>query len=191
MYLADALRAQAAVLLDKQVAGQRLGAIEIDRRAGADARVDGLAVARPDGVGTRPPPRGAARVDLDLGADNGDAARIELDEAAACLDRQLRAGVDHDLLPRREMKFLADADVLPGTDLGVLGLGHRQVIVGLELDPAIQEGRTVLFLAQLRVAVGLDRIVSLIPDADVLVVLDVFIPVTLGVDVDLLLAPAR
>jgi len=65
------------------------------------------------------------------------------------------------------------------------------VIVGLELDPAIQEGRTVLFLAQLRVAVGLDRIVSLIPDADVLVVLDVFIPVTLGVDVDLLLAPAR
>src|SRR5690606_2842861 len=190
VHLACTLRAQAAILLDEQMTGRRLGSIEVDGRSGTGPGVYRFAVQGQARCGAGAPAGRATRVDVHLCAHDGDTAGIELDEAAAGLDGQLRAGVDHDLLPGREMKFLTDADVLPGADLRVLRLGDRQVVAGLQLDLPVQQGRAVLFLAQLRVAVGLDRIVSLVADMDALVVPDMFVSVTLGMDVDLFLALA-
>ncbi len=44
----------------------------------------------------------------------------------------------------------------------------------------------MFFDFEFAVNIGLDRVVPLVTDADFLVVLDVFIPVALGVQVDLL-----
>ena len=47
-------------------------------------------------------------------------------------------------------------------------------------------GGAVFFGFEFAVATGLDGVVAFVPDADLLVVLDVFVPVALGGNVDLL-----
>ena len=84
------------------------------------------------------------------------------------------------------MDFAARLDELACADLHVLGVAHGQVVVGADLGFAIGVGGAVFFGAEFAVAVGLDDVVALVADADLLVVFDVFFPVTLGMHVDLL-----
>src|SRR5690554_975224 len=63
-----------------------------------------------------------------------------------------------------------------------------QVVISLDLGPAVSVGAVVLLSQVLGVTVGFDALVALVADADALVVLDVLIPVALGVDKNLLLA---
>src|SRR5690554_7452214 len=63
-----------------------------------------------------------------------------------------------------------------------------QMIIRLDLRSAVGVGSVVFFGQVLGVTVGLDAFVPFVADADALIVLDVLIPVALGVDEDLLLA---
>src|SRR5690606_39542838 len=90
VHLARTLRAQAAVLFYEQMTGQRLGSIEVDGRSGTGPGVYRFAVQGQARCGAGAPAGRAARVDLHLCAHDGDAARIELDEAAPGLDGQAR-----------------------------------------------------------------------------------------------------
>src|SRR5690554_835886 len=62
------------------------------------------------------------------------------------------------------------------------------MIIRLDFRSAVGVGAVVFFGQVLGVAVGFDAFVPFVADADALVVLDVLIPVALGVDEDLLLA---
>ena len=70
----------------------------------------------------------------------------------------------------------------------MLVVGDGQVVIRLDFRSAVSVGAVVLFGQVLGVTVGLDAFVALVADADALVVLDVLIPVALGVNEDLLLA---
>lgn len=70
----------------------------------------------------------------------------------------------------------------------MLAACNGQVIVRLDLGLAVAMGGVVLFGEVFGVAVGFDALVPLVADADLLVVLDVLIPVALGVDEDLFFA---
>src|SRR5690554_8120674 len=70
----------------------------------------------------------------------------------------------------------------------MLVVGDGQVVIRLDFRSAVGVGAVVLFGQVLGVAIGFDAFVALVADADALVVLDVLIPVALGVDEDLLLA---
>src|SRR5690554_3695283 len=69
----------------------------------------------------------------------------------------------------------------------MLVVGDGQVVIRLDLGPAVGVGAVVLFGQVLGVTIGLDPFVALVTDTDFLVVLDVLFPVALGVDEDLLL----
>src|SRR5690606_21461964 len=84
-----------------------------------------------------------------------------------------------------QVNFLAGFDELASADADVLGACDRQVIVGLEFGFTIRVGSVVLLGQELGVAVGFDTVVAFVADADVLVVLNVLVPVALGVDEDL------
>src|SRR5690606_38286105 len=73
-------------------------------------------------------------------------------------------------------------DELAMTELDVLVVGDGQVIIGPDLGPAVGVGAVVLLGQVLGMAVGFDALVALVADADALVVLDVLIPVAVGVD---------
>src|SRR5690554_5250046 len=62
------------------------------------------------------------------------------------------------------------------------------MVIRLDFCSAVSVGAVVLFGQVLGVAVGFDALVALVADADALVVLDVLIPVALGVAEDLFLA---
>src|SRR5690606_22328915 len=70
----------------------------------------------------------------------------------------------------------------------MLVVGDGQVVIRLDFRSAVGVGSVVLFGQVLGVTIGLDAFVPFVADADTLVVLDVLIPVALGVDEDLLLA---
>src|SRR5690606_23496014 len=59
------------------------------------------------------------------------------------------------------------------------------MVIGLELSFAVGMGGAVLLGQELGVAVGFDAVVAFVAHANVLVVLDVLVPVALGVDEDL------
>src|SRR5690554_7070538 len=59
------------------------------------------------------------------------------------------------------------------------------MIIRLDFRSAVSVGAVVLFGQVLGVAIGFDAFVALVADADFLIVLDVLIPVALGVDEDL------
>ena len=84
------------------------------------------------------------------------------------------------------MDFLPRINELPSPNLDVLIHPNRQVIVGARFDFTIGINRVVFFCFEFRVAVLLDGVVTLVADADLLVMLDVLVPITLGVQVDFL-----
>ena len=111
-------------------------------------------------------------VELHLGTIDGDATRVELDEAPPGLEGEFGAGFDDDLLSGLEVDLAAGFDQLGGADLDVLVLADGEVVVGLDLDLAIAVDGQVLLGLQFRVAVGLDGVVALVADAELLVVLE-------------------
>src|SRR5690554_7230834 len=62
------------------------------------------------------------------------------------------------------------------------------MIIRLDFRSAVSVGAVVLFGQVLGVAIGFDAFVALVADADALVVLNVLVPVALGVDEDLFFA---
>src|SRR5690554_4070782 len=136
----------------------------------------------------RTPPSRTTGVDPNTGAAQGDSAGVEFEEGAAAFGGQLHAGVDHHFVPGVVVDFLSGLDELALAQLNVLVARDGQVVVGLDLGPAIGVGAVVLLGQVLGVTVGFDALVALVANADTLVVLDVLIPVALGVDEDLLLA---
>src|SRR5690606_32911623 len=103
------------------------------------------------------------------------------------LFRSFRAGFQHHFHAAGQVNLLPCLDELPLPKLYMLVVGDGQVVVGLDLGPAVGVGSVVFFGQVLGVAVGFDAFVPFVADADALVVLDVLIPVALGVDEDLLL----
>src|SRR5690606_36620133 len=87
-----------------------------------------------------------------------------------------------------QVNLLPCLDELALTELDVLVVGNGQMVISLDFRSAVGVGSVVLFGQVLGVAVGFDALVVLVADADALVVLDVLIPVALGVDENLLLA---
>src|SRR5690554_2795064 len=136
----------------------------------------------------RTPPSRTTGVDPDARAAEGNAAGVEFEEGAAAFGGQLHAGVDHHFVPGVVVDFLSGFDELALTEFDVLVVGDSQMIIRLDFRPAIGVGAVVLLGQVLGVTVGLDAFVPFVADADALVVLDVLIPVVLGVDEDLLLA---
>src|SRR5690606_19692758 len=101
---------------------------------------------------------------------------------------QLAIRFDHHFLPGLQMYLAASFGQLGDACLKMLASADGQVVVGLDLGPAVGMGG-VVFLGQVfGVAIGFDPFVALVADADFLVVLDVLFPVALGVDEDLFLA---
>ncbi|KMQ53146.1 hypothetical protein ACS96_31285 [Pseudomonas aeruginosa] len=72
----------------------------------------------------------------------------------------------------------------------MLAVADRQVVIGLQLDLALSVHGVMLLGLELAVAVRLHGVVAFVADADLLVVLDVLVPVALGMDEDLFLALA-
>jgi len=68
----------------------------------------------------------------------------------------------------------------------VLVLSDGEVVVGFDFDLTVGDDRHVFFGFELGVAVGFDAVAAFVANADLLVVLDVLVPVALGVDKDLL-----
>ncbi|MCT2375667.1 hypothetical protein MNU22_14795 [Pseudomonas aeruginosa] len=64
------------------------------------------------------------------------------------------------------------------------------MVIGLQLDLALSAYGVMLLGLELAVAVRLHGVVAFVADADLLVVLDVLVPVALGMDEDLFLALA-
>src|SRR5690606_25028682 len=83
------------------------------------------------------------------------------------------------------VNLLSCLDELPLPKLYMLVVGDGQVVIRLDLRSAVGVGAVVLLSQVLGVAAGFDALVALVSDADFLVVLDVLIPVALGVDEDL------
>src|SRR5690554_4419867 len=115
-------------------------------------------------------------------------SRRDADKAAARAECQLAIRFDDYLLPGLQVYFAAGFGQLCGAGLNVLTAADSQMVISLDLGPAVGVGAVVLFGQVLGVTIGLDAFVPFVADADTLVVLDVLIPVALGVDEDLLLA---
>lgn len=128
----------------------------------------------------------ASAVDADLRPDQCDPAGVEFDKAAAGLEGQLDTGLDDDFLAGLEVDFSTGLNQLRITLLGVLAGRDGQVVVGAYLGFPVAVSGAVFFGLEFAVAIGFDCVVTLVADADFLVVLDVFVPVTLSVQVDLL-----
>src|SRR5690554_2980068 len=86
------------------------------------------------------------------------------------------------------MNLLPCLDELPLPKLYMLVVGNGQVVIRLDFRSAVGVGAVVFFGQVLGVAVGFDAFVPFVADADALVVLNVLVPVALGVDENLLLA---
>src|SRR5690606_14497450 len=114
-------------------------------------------------------------------------SRRDADKAAARAECQLTIRFDDYLLPGLQVYLAAGFGQLCGAGLNVLTAGDGQMVIGLDFRSAVGVGAVVLFGQVLGVAVGFDALVALVADADALVVLDVLIPVALGVDEDLFL----
>ena len=116
------------------------------------------------------------------------AAGIDLDEAPTTNQRQFTARFHHDFHAAAQVNLLAGFNELPSANLDVLVDAHGQVVVGAGFDFAVGVDGVVFFGFEFAVAVLLDGVVALVANANLLVVLDVFVPVTLGVQEDLFLA---
>src|SRR5690606_17436657 len=114
-------------------------------------------------------------------------SRRDADKAAARAECQLTIRFDDYLLPGLQVYLAAGFGQLCGAGLNMLVVGDGQMVIGLDFRSAVGVGAVVLFGQVLGVAVGFDALVRLVADADALVVLDVLVPVALGVDEDLLL----
>ncbi|MNJ75233.1 hypothetical protein D3C77_722910 [compost metagenome] len=68
----------------------------------------------------------------------------------------------------------------------MLGVADDEVIAGSDLGLAVAVSRAVFLGPEFAVTVGLHGVVTFVADANLLVVLDVLVPVALGVEVDLL-----
>src|SRR5690606_36828445 len=88
-------------------------------------------------------------------------------------------------LPGLEVDFPAGLGQVGDACLEMLASADGQMIIGPELGFAVGVGGVVFFGQILGVAVGFDAFVAFVADADGLVVLDVLVPVALGVDEDL------
>ncbi|MNP42833.1 hypothetical protein D3C76_1366220 [compost metagenome] len=86
------------------------------------------------------------------------------------------------------MDFAAGLDELAGADPGVLITGDSEVVIRPQLGFPIRMNGAVFLGLEFAVGVGLHGIVAFVPDPDMLVVLDVFIPVALGMNEYLFLA---
>src|SRR5690606_17089288 len=115
-------------------------------------------------------------------------SRRDADKAAARAECQLAIRFDDYLLPGLQVYFAAGFGQLCGAGLNVLTAADSQMVISLDLGPAVSVGAVVLLSQVLGVTVGFDALVALVADADALVVLDVLIPVALGVDKNLHLA---
>src|SRR5690606_30553235 len=126
----------------------------------------------------------AASVDPGQRATQRDTARIELDETAAGLEGEFDTCLDHHLLPGLEVNLAAGPGQLCVAQLDVLIDGYGQVVLRLDLHLSLAGNGQVLFGLQFGKAVGLDGVMTLVTDADLLVVLDVLVPVSLSMDVN-------
>src|SRR5690606_126527 len=116
------------------------------------------------------------------------AAGVQLEETSAASGSELHTGVDDYLVAGVIMNLPPCLDELALTELDVLVVGDGQVIIGPDLGLAVGVGGVMLFGQVLGVAVGFDAFVAFVADADGLVVLNVLVPVALGVDEDLFFA---
>src|SRR5690554_3596384 len=151
-------------------------------------RLDGSGDAWAQDADSRTPPSRTTGVDPNTGAAQGDSAGVDFEEGAAAFGGQLHAGIDHHFVPGVVVDFLSGLDELAPAQLNVLVARDGQVVIGLDLGPAIGVGAMMLFGQVLGVAVGFDAFVAFVADADGLVVLNVLVPVALGVDEDLFFA---
>src|SRR5690606_30573101 len=92
---------------------------------------------------------------------------------------------DNHFLAGLEVYFATGGQQMCSAEFDVLVVGDGQVVIGLDLGFAVGMGGAVFFGQQFGIAVGFDAVVAFVADADMLVVLDVLIPVALGVDEDL------
>src|SRR5690606_37222637 len=83
-----------------------------------------------------------------------------------------------------EVDFVAGFDELTSADLDVLAIAYGEVVVGSDFGLAVAVGGAVFLGLEFAVGIGLDRVVALKADADLLIVLDVLVPVALGMPVD-------
>ena len=75
---------------------------------------------------------------------------------------------------------------LCAAQLDVLIDGYGQVVLRLDFHLALASHGQVFLCTKLAVAVGLDGVMTLVADADLLIVLDVLVPVSLGMNINLL-----
>src|SRR5690554_6089794 len=135
-----------------------------------------------------PPARAPTCILSYSGPHDRHPSRRDADKAAARAECQLTIRFDDYLLPGLQVYLAAGFGQLCGAGLNVLTAGDGQMVIGLDFRSAVGVGAVVLFGHVLGVAVGFDAFVAFVADADFLVVLDVLVPVALGVDEDLLLA---
>src|SRR5690554_6633828 len=133
-------------------------------------------------------PRTPSCVLADSRSHDRHPSRRYADKAAARTECQLAIRFDHHFLPGLQMYLAPGFGQLGDAGLKMLASADGQMVISLDLGPAVGVSAVVLLGQVLGVTVGLDAFVPFVADADALVVLDVLIPVALGVDEDLLLA---
>src|SRR5690554_4463868 len=133
------------------------------------------------------PPCSTAGIDPHNRPVEADAAGVQVAETSAASGSALHTGVDDCLVAGVIMNLPPCLDELPLPTLYMLVVGDGQVVIRLDFRSAVGVGAVVLFGQVLGVAIGFDPFVALVADTDFLVVLDVLVPVALGVDEDLLL----
>ena len=77
--------------------------------------------------------RTATRIHFHAGADEGDAAGVELEETTTGLERDLRSRVQYDMLPRAVMNLATCFDKLRPADFLMAGSTDDQAVVAVDL----------------------------------------------------------
>src|SRR5690554_3223394 len=110
------------------------------------------------------PTRTTAGVDSNLTADNGNATGVELDKAAAGVEGDLGAGVEHYLAASLGVQFLS-AFAEPGlAGLDVQRPLYREVLISIDLGMALTPYRQVIIAMDVADAVVVHRQVAVVAD---------------------------
>src|SRR5471030_1019260 len=140
---------------------------------------------RPQYLNPSPCTGPTTRVNLHIDATDRHAPRINLHKAPPSLRRKLHATLNHNLFPSVVVNLRPSLDKLCRPNLHMLGHANGEVIIRPGFTLAVEVGDAVLFNPELTENIRLNGVMPFIADPNLLVMLNVFIPVALGVQINL------
>src|SRR5476649_210106 len=140
---------------------------------------------RPQYLNPSPCTGPTTRVNLHIDATDRHAPRIHLHKAPTSLRRKLHATLNHNLFPSVVVNLLPSLHKLRRPHFHILGNSNRQMIIRPRFCLAVEMRNAMFFNLELAVSIRLNGVMPFIADPNLLVMLNVFIPVALGVQINL------